>query len=90
LPAGKLRKKILKNIFFASLESLKKDPHQNGKFVIIKYDKNSSQNMQRNSEKNQVSSKKSAKTNLCKKPAKLFTLSRAAGDYGVVTSVEMF
>jgi hypothetical protein len=46
--------------------------------------------LQCNCEKTQVSSKKSAKTNLSKKSAKLFALSRAAGDLGVVTSVESF
>jgi hypothetical protein len=59
------------------------DLQQNGKFVIINYDKNSSQNMHCNCEKIQVSSKKSAKTNLSKKSAKLFALSQAAGDLAV-------
>jgi hypothetical protein len=34
--------------------------------------------------------KKSAKTNLGKKSSKLLALSRAAGDFSVVTSFEMF
>ncbi len=62
---------------------LDSDPQQNGKFVIIIYDKNSSQNMHCNCEKIQVSSIKSAKTNLSKKSAKLFALSQAAGDLAV-------
>jgi hypothetical protein len=45
------------------------------------------QNMQCNCEKIR---KKSAKTNLGKESAKLPALSQAAGDLGVVTSVEMF